>query len=108
MSVEPLALAIRRLAVHESLDAEALAQALGVIMRGQGSPAPVAALVMAPPVQGRNRGCGARLGARLSPGRVVVAARGPREGQKVSPACCSSWWRSRWPAPSARSCSVAL
>lgn len=52
MSIEPLALVIRRLALHESLNAESLRQAFGVIMRGEGTPAQVAALLMALRVKG--------------------------------------------------------
>ncbi len=52
MSVEALALVIRRLASHESLDGPSLTRAFDVIMRGEGTPAQVAALLMALRVKG--------------------------------------------------------
>ena len=42
MSAESLTQAIRRLAAHESLDAESVRRAFGVIMRGEGTPVQVA------------------------------------------------------------------
>lgn len=52
MSAEALATAIKRLAMHASLDADALRTAFGVIMRGEGTAAQVAALLMALRVKG--------------------------------------------------------
>lgn len=52
MSVEALSQAIRRLAAHESLDADLVRRAFGVIMRGEGTPVQVAALLMALRVKG--------------------------------------------------------
>lgn len=52
MSTEALTAAIKRLAHHAPLDADALRQAFGVIMRGEGTPAQVAALLMALRVKG--------------------------------------------------------
>jgi anthranilate phosphoribosyltransferase len=49
---EALRLALRRLAAGESLDGEAIAAAFDVIMRGEGTPAQVAALLMALRVKG--------------------------------------------------------
>lgn len=52
MSAEALATAIKRLAMHSSLDAETLRTAFGVIMRGEGTAAQVAGLLMALRVKG--------------------------------------------------------
>ena len=52
MSGEALTSVLRRLAHHQSLDAEALRAAFGVIMRGEGTPAQVAGLLMALRVKG--------------------------------------------------------
>lgn len=52
MSAEALLTAIKRLAQHVPLDAEALRAAFGVIMRGEGTAAQVAALLMALRVKG--------------------------------------------------------
>jgi len=52
MSAEALATAIKRLAMHASLDADTLRAAFGVIMRGEGTAAQVAALLMALRVKG--------------------------------------------------------
>lgn len=52
MSVDALAQVIRRLALHDPLDAESLRRAFGVIMRGEGTPAQVAGLLMALRVKG--------------------------------------------------------
>ena len=46
MPVEALGQAIRRLAAHESLDAELVRLAFGVIMRGEGTAVQVAALAL--------------------------------------------------------------
>jgi anthranilate phosphoribosyltransferase len=59
MSAEPtgqaLRLAIRRLAGGESLDRESITGAFDVIMRGEATPAQVAALLMALRVKGETR-----------------------------------------------------
>ncbi len=52
MSADPLALAIRRLAAHESLDGPSLTLAFDAIMRGEGTAVQVAALLMALRVKG--------------------------------------------------------
>jgi anthranilate phosphoribosyltransferase len=52
VGAEPLALAIRRLAAHESLDGPTITRAFDVIMRGEGTPAQVAGLLMALRVKG--------------------------------------------------------
>lgn len=52
MSAEALSLAIKRLAARESLDGPTITNAFDVIMRGEGSPAQVAALLMALRVKG--------------------------------------------------------
>jgi anthranilate phosphoribosyltransferase len=52
MARDALAEAVRLLAAHAPLDAGTVAQAFGVIMRGEGSPAQVAALLMGLRVRG--------------------------------------------------------
>lgn len=52
MASNPLQQAIRRLAFGESLEASSAAEAFGVIMRGEATPAQVAALLMALRVKG--------------------------------------------------------
>ena len=52
MSADALAQAIKRLALHDPLDAESLRRAFGVIMRGEGTAAQVAGLLMALRVKG--------------------------------------------------------
>jgi anthranilate phosphoribosyltransferase len=54
MSAEALTLAIRRLALHETLDVATLREAFGVIMRGEGTMAQVAGLLMALRVKGES------------------------------------------------------
>ena len=49
---EALRLAIRRLAAHESLSADETAAAFDVVMRGEATPAQVAAVLMALRVKG--------------------------------------------------------
>ncbi len=49
---DALLLAIRRLAANESLDGETITAAFSQIMRGECTPAQVAALLMALPVKG--------------------------------------------------------
>lgn len=52
MASDPLAHAIRRLAAHDPLDGRSITDAFDVVMRGEGSPAQVAALLMALRVKG--------------------------------------------------------
>lgn len=52
MTADALATAIRRLASHESLDGASITRAFDVVMRGEGSPTQVAALLMALRVKG--------------------------------------------------------
>lgn len=52
MSADALLHVIRRLALHQPVDSDALRQAFGVIMRGEGTPAQVAGLLMALRVKG--------------------------------------------------------
>lgn len=52
MSADALAQAIRRLAAHETLDGATLTSAFGVIMRGEATPAQIAAILMALRVKG--------------------------------------------------------
>lgn len=52
MSDDALNRAIRRLAAHESLDAEAIRLAFTIIMRGEGTPVQISALLMALRVKG--------------------------------------------------------
>lgn len=52
MSAEPLALAIRSLASHRSLDLEQVRAAFDVIMRGEGTPVQMASLLVALRVKG--------------------------------------------------------
>lgn len=77
MSAESLSLAIRRLAMHESLDADALRQAFGVIMRGEGTPAQVAALLMALRVKGETAAEVAGVVQALRDAMVVLPATEP-------------------------------
>lgn len=56
MGRDPLAEAIRRLALREALDAPAIAAAFGMVMRGEGTPAQVAALLMGLRVKGETPG----------------------------------------------------
>lgn len=79
MSVEALATAIKRLAMHTSLDAEALRHAFGVIMRGEGTPAQVAGLLMALRVKGETADEVAGVVQALRDAMVVVAAHNPAE-----------------------------
>ncbi|MEO7520220.1 MAG: anthranilate phosphoribosyltransferase [Gemmatimonas sp.] len=77
MSTEPLASAIRRLAAHHSLDAPALTQAFGVIMRGEGTPAQVAALLMALRVKGETPAEVAGVVQALRDAMIVLPAASP-------------------------------
>lgn len=77
MSLEPLAQAIRRLAAHESLNAADLTAAFGVIMRGEGSPAQVAALLMALRVKGETAHEVAGVVQALRDAMIVLPAENP-------------------------------
>lgn len=74
MSVDPLGIAIRRLASHESLDSDSIARAFNVIMRGEGTPTQVAALLMALRVKGE------------TPQEVAGVVRALRQAMIVLPA----------------------
>ncbi len=77
MSGEPLAQCIRRLALHESLEADLVARAFGVIMRGEGSPVQVAALLMALRVKGETAAEVAGVVTALREAMVVMPAARP-------------------------------
>lgn len=74
MASDALSLAIRRLALHETLEGDVLRDAFGVIMRGEGSAAQVAALLMALRVKGE------------TPGEVAAVVRALRDAMVVLPA----------------------
>ena len=77
MSTEPLVQAIRLLAAHESLDGAMLTRAFGVIMRGEGTPAQVAALLMALRVKGETAAEVAGVVQALRDAMVVLPATDP-------------------------------
>jgi anthranilate phosphoribosyltransferase len=79
MSDEPLRQAIRRLAAHESLDADCLRRAFGVIMRGEGTPVQVAALLMALRVKGETPTEVAGVVEALREAMIVLSAERPEE-----------------------------
>jgi anthranilate phosphoribosyltransferase len=79
MSAEPLSHAIRRLAAHESLDAESVRRAFGVIMRGAGTPVQVAALLMALRVKGETPTEVAGVVEALRETMIVLSADRPEE-----------------------------
>ena len=79
MSAESLANAIRKLAAHESLDGASIAQAFGVIMRGEGTPAQVAALLMALRVKGETSEEVAGVVQALRDAMIVLSATRPEE-----------------------------
>ena len=79
MSAEPLSHAIRRLAAHESLDAESVQRAVGVIMRGEGTPVQVAALLMALRVKGETSAEVAGVVEALRESMIVLPADRPDE-----------------------------
>jgi anthranilate phosphoribosyltransferase len=79
MSAEPLSHAIRRLAAHESLDAESVRRAFGVIMRGEGTPVQVTALLMALRVKGETPTEVAGVVAALREAMIVLPAERPEE-----------------------------
>ena len=78
MSTEPLTGAIRRLASGESLDGDAITRAFGVIMRGEGTPAQVAALLMALRVKGETAAEVAGVVEALREAMVVLPAHDPQ------------------------------
>jgi anthranilate phosphoribosyltransferase len=77
MPVDALGQAIRRLAAHESLDAELVRRAFGVIMRGEGTAVQVAALLMALRVKGETSTEVAGVVEALRESMVVLAADNP-------------------------------
>jgi len=79
MTVDPLSLAIRRLAAHESLDAASLTRAFDVIMRGEGTPAQVAAILVALRVKGETAAEVAGVVEALRAAMIVLSADAPDE-----------------------------
>ncbi len=77
MSADALSSAIRRLAAHESLDAEAVRLAFAIIMRGEGTPVQVAALLMALRVKGETPAEVAGVVEALREAMVVLSAADP-------------------------------
>jgi anthranilate phosphoribosyltransferase len=77
VSTDPLASAIRRLAAHESLDGPSLTRAFGVIMRGEGTPSQVAALLMALRVKGETPAEVAGVVQALRDAMIVLPAASP-------------------------------
>lgn len=74
---EALSGAIRRLAMHETLDAASIRAAFGVIMRGEGTPAQVAALLVALRVKGETAAELAGVVEALREAMVVLPADDP-------------------------------
>lgn len=72
-----LATAIRRLAMHHTLDTEALQAAFGVIMRGEGTPTQVAALLMGLRVKGETADELAGVVRALREAMIVLPAESP-------------------------------
>ncbi len=79
MTVDPLSLAIRRLAAHESLDSASLTRAFGVIMRGEGTPAQVAAILVALRVKGETAAEVAGVVEALRDAMIVLDADAPED-----------------------------
>jgi anthranilate phosphoribosyltransferase len=77
MSVDALAQAIKRLALHDPLTADTLRTAFGQIMRGEGSPVQVAALLMALRVKGETADEVAGVVQALRDAMVVLPAEAP-------------------------------
>jgi anthranilate phosphoribosyltransferase len=77
MPVDALAQAIKRLALHDPLTAEALRTAFGVIMRGEGSPVQVAGLLMALRVKGETADEVAGVVQALREAMIVLPAQAP-------------------------------
>jgi len=78
MSGNALTNAIKRLALHAPLDAEALRRAFGEIMRGEGTPAQVAGLLMALRVKGETADEVAGVVQALRDAMVVLPATPPK------------------------------
>ena len=79
MSADALQHAIRRLAAHESLDGLAISHAFDVIMRGEGTPTQVAALLMALRVKGETPAEVAGVVEALRRAMIVMPAEAPDE-----------------------------
>lgn len=79
MGAEALQLAIRRLAAHESLDGPSITRAFDVIMRGEGTPAQVAGLLMALRVKGETSAELAGVVEALRTAMIVLPATAPDE-----------------------------
>ncbi|MDQ8162090.1 MAG: anthranilate phosphoribosyltransferase [Gemmatimonadota bacterium] len=77
MSASVLSQVIRQLAAHQALDGETVRQAFGAIMRGEGTPVQVAALLMALRVKGETAEEVAGVVTALREAMVVVAAADP-------------------------------
>ncbi|HYW32660.1 MAG TPA: anthranilate phosphoribosyltransferase [Gemmatimonas sp.] len=76
---DSLAIAIRRLAARESLDGTTITDAFGSIMRGEGTPAQVAGLLMGLRVKGETASEVAGVVEALRRAMVVLPARAPDE-----------------------------
>lgn len=79
MSADMLTSVIKRLAHHQTLDASALRAAFGVIMRGEGTPAQVAGLLMGLRVKGETADEVAGVVRALRDAMVVLPAAEPAE-----------------------------
>lgn len=79
MSADAIALVIRRLASRESLDGASLTRAFDAIMRGEGTPAQVAALLMALRVKGETSAEVAGVVEAMRGAMVVLPASNPDE-----------------------------
>ena len=77
MTADALTHAIRRLAAHESLDGASITRAFDVVMRGEGSPTQVAALLMALRVKGETSEEVAGVVEALRSAMVVLPASDP-------------------------------
>jgi len=77
VSADALAQAIRRLALHQSLDGDALRAAFDVIMRGEGTPTQVAALLMGLRVKGETAEELAGVVQALRDAMIVLPAEAP-------------------------------
>ncbi len=79
MPADALQQAIRRLAGHESLDGPSLTRAFDVIMRGEGTPAQVAALLMALRVKGETSAEVAGVVEALRSAMIVLPTTAPED-----------------------------
>ncbi len=79
MSADALTQAIRRLAAHDSLDTALLTEAFGVIMRGEATPAQIAAILMGLRVKGETPAELAGVVNALREAMVVIPADAPDE-----------------------------